>query len=122
MDGSSTSRPPQPSPKGQQGVSEIIVTHEEMAVEMQSAVGSAKYDLSFLSIWRTKATAALAERDARIAELEAENAALKKRASGGVEVTEHGDLVEVPAEANIYREEFPGLKDAKPARQKRGEG
>lgn len=107
-------RPPQPSAHGQQGVPEIGVSDAEMIQFYQQVLANCQHQAGHSSMLVQKLRAALAERDARIAELEADVAARKEAATG--------ELVEVSAEANIYREEFPGLKDIKPARQKRGEG
>lgn len=83
-------RPPLPSPKGQQGAPEIQVTGGELIESYRDLLSDCQYQLTVNSILLRKTKAeledyaeTLAERDARISELEAEIAALKESAGGG---------------------------------------
>lgn len=96
--------PPPVSPRGQQGVPEIQVTGGELIESYREQQSDCQYQLTINSILLRKTKAelenyaeALAQRDVRIAELEAENAALKESAAAVVHMeATAGEVVEVP--------------------------
>lgn len=99
-------RPPQASAKGQQGAPEIGVSDAEMIQFYQQALANCQYQAGRSSMLVEKLRAALAERDAKIAELEAENAALKGSASAPRDVVSF----EVTAGEELpWRKEVNGL-------------
>jgi hypothetical protein len=78
MDGSSMPRP-QPSAKGQQGAPEITVSDGEMVQFYRQILANCQHQSGISAMLVEKLRAAVADRDVRIAELEAEVSALRER-------------------------------------------
>lgn len=95
MDGSSMPRP-QPSAKGQQGMPEITVSDGEMVQFYRQILANCQHQSGIGAMLVEKLRAAIADRDVRIAELEAENAAMKTAPESVTFEATAGEIVDVP--------------------------